>query len=175
MKILFSLALVTSSVAIQGATQVTPAQQPAYIVTVAASPTVVKAGSDVKLTITIKNVSDLTIYHIVNSGKPGRNWQILVLDSQGNSANETSNGRKIHGNDPSQHPWSGSVFSGRYPIKPGETFQQTLDLTSEYDLTKPGIYSIQVLRSDVFTEDDIKTGKLGTAVKSNTITLTLTP
>ena len=175
-EILFGLAVLSSSVAILNATQVTSAQQrPAYTVTVFASPTVVKAGSDVKLTITIKNVSDATIYHIVISGKPGRNWWILVRDNQGKSVYETSNGRKIHGNDPSQHPWSGSVFSGRYPIKSAETFQQTIDLSNEYDLTKPGTYSIQVMRSDVFTEDDIKMGKSGTPVKSNIVTLDVRP
>jgi len=137
---------------------------------------VVRTGSEVKLGIATKNISDQTIYHIVLTGKPGRYLDIAIRDSKGNPVQETPHGRKVHGTELNRQPWSGSVFTGRYPIKPGETFEETINLSQEYDLSQPGTYSIQVLRSDVITEHDIKT-KLNTVAvaKSNMIALTVTP
>jgi hypothetical protein len=128
-------------------------------------------GSEVTLHIITKNISDKTICHVVSSGGPsGRNLDISVRDSKGNSVQETEHGRKVHGAELNRQPWSGSVFSGRYPLRPGEVFEEKLNLAEEYDLAKPGRYSIQVLRSDIVTEEEIKSHSSAQAVKSNTTT-----
>lgn len=155
-----------------------PSQDPdkrPYTITISTSPRA-SVGSEVKLHITTKNTSDGTIYHIVRAGgPPGRNLDISVRDSKGNPVQETEHGRKIHGTDPNREPWSGSVFTGRYPLKPGDVLEEELNLAEEYDFSKPGKYSVQVLRSDITTDGEIKSRSTSplAVVKSNTITLTL--
>lgn len=143
MRIRFSLALIIFIFSGCAVAQVTSGNRIPYTITIAASPTVANAGSHVKLTITTKNVSDQIVYHLVASGKPGRNLDIAVLDTQCNQVIETPYRRKLHGSEPHEHPWGGSVFVGRYAIKPGQSFEEIVDLSKEYDLTQPGTYSIQ--------------------------------
>ena len=51
-------------------------------------------------------------------------------------------------------------------VKPGATFEDHVDLTSIYDLSQPGKYTVQVQRTDAVSK---------TLVKSNTVTVTVTP
>jgi len=57
---------------------------------------------------------------------------------------------------------AGSTFGDI--LEPGKSFRQTLALSKEYDLSKPGKYTVQASRFD---------GK--TDVKSNTLTLAVMP
>jgi hypothetical protein len=144
-----------------------------YSITISTSPRA-RIGSEVKLRITTKNISDETIYHISHAGGPRRrNLDISFRDREGRSVQETPLGRKLHGTDPV--PWSGSVFTARDPIKPGDVLEEDLSLTEEYNLTRLGEYLIQVLRSDIVTDEEIKSHSTRplAVVKSNTITLTL--
>jgi len=176
MKILSVLMFALPALAGNSTAQITQPNESSYTINIAALPSVVKAGSEVKLSIIVKNISDQIIYHVVTTGKPGRNLDIAIRDSKGDPVQETPHGRKVHGTDPNRQPWSGSVFTGRYPLKPGETFKETINLSQEYDLSQPGTYSVQVLRSDLITERDIKAkSNAVAAVKSSTITLTVTP
>lgn len=145
-------------------------EKSAYAITISTSRRV-KVGSEVALHITTKNTSDKTIYRVVRSGGPhGRDLDISVRDSKGDSVHETPLGRKIHGTDQNREPWSGSVFTGRYPLRPGEVIEENFNLSEEYNFSKPGRYSVQVLRSDIVTEEEIKSHLSPQAVKSNTTT-----
>jgi len=176
MKILSALLFALPALAGNSTAQTPQPKQESYTIAITISPTLVKTGSEVKLGITSKNISDQTIYHVVSTGTPGGNLNIAIRDSQGNPVQETPHGRKVQGTELNRQPWSGSVFTERYPIKPGETFEETINLSQEYDLSQPGTCTIQVLRSDVITEHDIKTkSNIVTAVKSNTIAMTMTP
>jgi hypothetical protein len=135
-------------------------------VTITAPETSTKVGSEVKLDVVTKNVSDRTIY--VAYSTAGRNMKIDVRDSEGNPVSETPFGLKVHGTDPKRAPFAGTVFSMRVPLKPGETSHEQLVLDKEYDLTKPGRYFIRVQRSDILSDTNTVT-----FVKSNTIILTV--
>lgn len=137
-----------------------------------AADSVVKSGTDVKLDIAIKNVSDRTIYLV--STTAGRNMKIDVRDSEGKQVSETPYGLKVHGTDPKRVPFVGSVFSAKLPI---ESYSETLVLSKEYDLNKPDTYRVQVSRSDVMngsTEGNMNATRIG-IVNSNTITVTVIP
>jgi hypothetical protein len=144
--------------------------KPLYNVTIAASQTAT-LRSKVKLHIITKNISDKIIYRVVRStGPPEQDFKISVR--KGNRIQQTFYGRMILGTD-HQEPWTGSVFTGRYPIQPGDVVEQDLSLGEEYGFTQPGTYSIQVLRSDILTEEEITAHLSPQAVKSNTATVTV--
>jgi hypothetical protein len=164
-------------VAALGVVGVSPAQlaQPLYTITISTPESVIKVGSEVRLDVTTKNVSNQTIYMFFSTA-PGRDPEIHLRDSKGNPVLETPYGQKVHGTDPNRRPFSGSVFGYQETLKPGETFEEKLNLSEEYDLSKPGEYTIQVRRHDVLSEDDLKSKSRTVAfVKSNTITITITP
>jgi hypothetical protein len=155
-----------------------PITEPAFFsVTISTPGSEVKIGSTVELTITTKNISAQNIYHgFVAGGPPGRSVDIDLRDSGGNPVLETPYGRKAHGKD--RKPWSGSSFVERVLVKPGETFDEKVDLSKEYDLSRAGTYTIQVQRSDLVSNEQLKSHAkmgIGNTVKSNTITITMTP
>jgi hypothetical protein len=97
-------------------------------------------------------------------------YKIDVLDSAGASAPEKDAGRlaKIRDQSP---PFAGQEAAQRHgeealSLKPGEEWWDAISVSQFYDLSKPGQYTIQLRRWD----DETKTW-----VKSNTITLTVTP
>ncbi len=170
MRFLSGLILSVSLLGLAHMTSVEVAQvdPPLCTVTITAPETSIKVGSEVKLDIATKNVSDRTIYVVYST--VGRNMKIDVRDSEGNPVSETPFGLKVHGTDPKRAPFAGTVFSTRVSLKPSETSQEKLVLDKEYDLTKPGRYSIRVQRSDVLSDTNTVI-----FVKSNTIIVTVTP
>jgi hypothetical protein len=164
--------------AVESSAQTVPITEPAFFsVTISTPGSEVKTGSVVELTVTTKNISAQNIYHgFVAGGPPGRSVEIDLRDSGGNPVLETPYGRKAHGKD--RRPWSGSSFVERVLLKPGETFDEKVDLSKEYDLSRAGTYTIQVQRSDLVSDEQLKShSKMGIAntVKSNKITITVTP
>ncbi len=144
---------------------------------VSAPKTVFKTGSPVPLTITLTNVSPHDAFYIVTN-KPGGGLLTVVYDSGGKLAPDTAYGRTVH-------PWirpvgppvkgpatrgyiaqAGSYFGFKVPLAPGERKIIASDATKEYDLSRPGKYTIQVEMSDPEST---------ATIKSNTITITVTP
>jgi hypothetical protein len=100
----------------------------------------------------------------------GSVFRIDVLDSQGNAPIETGLSQSTN-NRADTPPDSALMISARaagtvLSIGPGEVWRNTIRVSDLYDLSKPGQYTIQVRRWD----DETKTW-----VKSNTITVTVTP
>jgi hypothetical protein len=153
-----------------GASQSVP--PPSLSMTISTTPIVVNAGTDVKIEIIIKNISD----HDVGVDKsPGENsgekhTKVEVRDDKGKLVRETGYKRALEGNG------GYDEVSGRIIIpmgsnmgvllKPGETVKDGLSVNKLYYLDKPGKYTIQCQRF----EDESSTW-----VKSNTITITVTP
>lgn len=90
---------------------------------------------------------------------------IDIRDAEGRPVPETPDGRKLHVKDHRDGP-GGAFTVVRVPIKPGKTFEEEPMLNKEYDLSTAGKYTIQAHRFD---------GVSMTLVKSNTITVTVTP
>jgi hypothetical protein len=147
--------------------------EPALRLTISASEPVVKAGSDVKVNVVLRNVGDqavnLTAAPKVFNGSVGEVhfYRATVKDGKGDPAVYTAFGKKIWGEDAAP----GALFDGSMllvaPLNPGEQHKHSLMIGKLYDLSKPGKYTIQVTRLDLE----------GTKIplKSNTITVTVEP
>ena len=143
------------------------AQAPAttFSLTISSPQPTVRIGEEVPLNIVMTNTSGKDIHY----GQPlSVKWAMLfdvhILDSANKPAPETPYGRQLHGTDRNPASLGGSVFSAH--VGPGKTLEQQLMLNKEYEIGHPGKYTIQAERVDAVS---------GTAVKSNTITLTVVP
>jgi len=120
--------------------------------------TVIERGAPATIKATFINTSDHDIFESI--GTPGRAINIKVF-SGNKPVPETPYGLKAHGRD--SRPFVGSVF--RAAIRPGKLFKVEADLSKEYDLSKPGKYTVQAERWD---------SDIHQMVESNTITITVT-
>jgi hypothetical protein len=172
---LMVLVLFTSVISTGGQTQVAqqaPAE-PKFTLSIKASQSTVKVGSDVVVEAEMKNISAEDIFYSVLTGRgqgpvpSGFTWEIL--NSERKPVPFTEYGLKINRPEPelglggSYVPAAGKTVFGL--LGPGKAFVEKRTLSKEYDLSTPGKYSIQALRLA-----DAKTD-----VKSNVITLTVTP
>jgi hypothetical protein len=135
----------------------------------------VRRGLAVDLYVVTKNTSTHSIVvrrqeRPQDTGLLGPVLRVDVSDRQGAPSADVQLGRSInHSADAPPDPASmkaaraaGTVVS----LKPGEDWQNSIRVSDLYDLSKPDQYTIQVRRWD----DETKTW-----VKSNTITVTVTP
>lgn len=141
-----------------------PIAIPPFTITISTPQSTVKLHSAVTLIITMVNASDHDIYYDVGSGAgvSERIFRTVVIDCDGNPAQETAYGMKVHGTEPNQH--GGSAFGGRFPVKPGGTVKEEVVLSKEFNLDKPGQYTIQAEHTDPESR---------VSVKSNVITVTV--
>jgi hypothetical protein len=148
--------------AAQGALPPTPPAEPWFSVTISTPEATVSVGSGAKLKIVFANNTEKELHSPY--GGPGRGgpvFDIEIRDTKGNPVSETPYGLKMHGKDP--HPFSGSVF--RATSRPGETIEEEVALSKEYDLSKPGKYTVHVREKHPVFQ----------AVKSNMITIIVKP
>jgi hypothetical protein len=131
---------------------------PAYLVTISADKPEVKAGSSVFIRFKLTNISDKVV-DCSNGYRGATNvsYEYDVRDGNGKSVEK-----------PVLHPelMTGS-WGGPCELKPGEAVGGELLVSSAYDLSNPGTYTIQIARR---TTDDRKDD-----VKSNTVTITVLP
>lgn len=141
--------------------------QPVFSVAISVPQDVVASGAEVKVKIVLKNTSD----HEIGVARSSREDQgefhnkIVLRDEHGNLVQmkeRGNNGGKGQNDTDSVIQETMVVF----PLKPGELLKDGFIVSKAYDMSKPGKYSIQVERID----DESKT-----VVKSNTITVTVTP
>jgi hypothetical protein len=116
-----------------------------------------KAGSEIPLTISQKNISakDLLVY---GNGRTEINFTIKVLDEQQKEPPLTDYYYTLRYG---HIPIAGSRTFGM--LKPNKTFDETIVLNKLYILDKPGKYSIQVSK--------VRGGKK--EILSNIVTITL--
>ncbi len=144
-----------------GAQGVQPAE-PWFTVTISTPRSVVTLGTGVKLKVVLTNNTDKDIRYA--AGGPGRGGPVFALDvcdSEGKPVSETPRGLTLHGKGP--RPWSGSIFSTA--AHPGDKIEEELVVNEEYDLRKPGKYTIQLRERNPKFQ----------AIKSNIVTFTLVP
>ena len=152
----------------------TAAAAPAFTLDISLASYVVKAGSDLKLTVTLTNTSDR--YITVSMWAPEeRSFAVDVREQDGSAAGKTRYYRMIMGDDtgkdasePPLDPTKTTVEvfrSGFAGVQPGETKTYSFLINKLYDLSQPGKYTIQVSQDDSLNK---------LTVKSNTISLTIT-
>jgi hypothetical protein len=142
--------------------QVVHPEEPWFTVTISIPKAVVMVGTDVKLKVVLTNKTDKDLRY--GGGGPGRGGPVFdldVCDSNGKAVSETPRGLTLHGKDP--RGWSGSIFLA--VAHPGERIEEELSLNEEYDLVKPGKYTVQLRQRHPKFQ----------AVKSNTVAFTLVP
>jgi hypothetical protein len=145
--------------------------EPTISITVKTPQSTVTVGSDVEVEVEMKNISAGDILYSAAGlfgGGSSTSFRWDVRDGAGKAIPMTQYGIKANHLEPPQERGvppsvrTGSAFAET--LSPGKTVVQKLALSKEYDLSKPGKYTIQALRFD---------GKLD--VKSNIITLIVTP
>lgn len=103
------------------------------------------------------------------SGLGERDYTISISDKDGQEPLETGYLRAVRGKGTSDPVSKTSLVivggGGLHGVRPGESFDLTIDLTKLYVL-KPGKYTVQVERLDNESKE---------LVKSNAVTLTVNP
>jgi hypothetical protein len=125
--------------------------------------TTLHLGEPVVLQIVLVNTSDHGVLDGFVSNAAGggvRKIRLDVSDGEHKSVPETEYGDKAH--RVPNGPLS-AVFS--YKIKRGTTAREAADIAKEYDLSKPGKYTVQAERTELETMR---------VVKSNVIEFTIT-
>ena len=110
-----------------------------------------RSTDSIRLDVTVKNLTDrrITLISLWSAWETG---EIIIRDEGGNVIPTILNGARS----------SRSVFS----VEPGKDNRESLPIDKQFDLTRPGRYSLQVEKEDRATK---------TVVKSNTLVLTITP
>jgi hypothetical protein len=166
------------------------AKKPVTAITITAPVAEAKLGEPFQLKLSLTNTSDHAIT-IVDVTHPVdgpvykkvllRAMDIQVRDAGGNLVAETEYGKTIHGRSlqsppppppepANSQPRPGPVAPkgfGTY-LAPGKSVSEESDLTREFDLSRPGTYTVQAIGRG----HDFATEK---SVTSNTVTFTITP
>lgn len=139
-----------------------PAAKQPFTIVISTDDLVVKAGSRVLINLQMTNTSNHDLWPgwggQDNLGVTDVADQIDVRDSHGRQLEKKKRDPRI----------GRGLGPPTFAMKPGETNGYSQDYSRWYDLTRPGKYTIQVLRP--FSEN----GKKG-VVKSNVLTITITP
>ena len=129
----------------------------------------VKAGSEVKIGIVLKNTSDREIAVGRTSVSQAEfHYLVDVRDGKGHPAPNTEYGRRIMGREAGERTIIFSSGDALFTLKPNETLEDEAVVSKLYDLSRPGKYFIQAIRKPL---EKVSTGQ----VKSNTITITIVP
>jgi hypothetical protein len=121
----------------------------------------VTAGAEVKISITMKNISRSQIFFEAAPGLPQLSGFLPdVRDARGQPVPLTYQGKKYF-----YAPYI-TVSDIFVPIEPGKIVTHEIELDKLFDLTHPGQYKMRVVRVDTQAK---------TVVKSNVLTLKLTP
>ncbi len=122
-----------------------------------------KLGTAVFVIVTMINESDRVVHYGLTN--PGWDYEMDVRDASGNPVPETERLRKLK-----ENLKNGLIITDRNilgSLKPHETAQDTIEVSSFFDLSSPGDYSIQVQREFPDVGQSL--------VKSNRLSLTVTP
>ena len=131
-----------------------------FSIMIAAAHTEMKSGSEVRVNVTVTNISNRDIG--IEMTSPFCDYVVEVRDSAGRLAPDTEQKRVQYcGADRT----TGRHFVAQ--LKPNESVRDSIPVSALSDMSQPGEYSVQVMRK---TPKDMG----GVVVKSNTITIDVT-
>lgn len=134
-----------------GVAQEAQAPKPPFAITISAALASVKVGERIPLLVTMTNISgrDISLEGGQRISELGneveRDMGVMVYDADGKRVRETEYGRLVYGRRYKMFPGK-TVCCAQW--KPGESFMEEADLTKEFDLSKPGTYTVEARRSD---------------------------
>jgi hypothetical protein len=133
--------------------------EPAAFSVTISSPPVIKSGTEAQIKIDLTNTSNHEIRLNSSNGLSGIG-EIVIRNENGDSPLSRRGRNVAGGND----LLVGSDHS--VPVSPGKALTERVVIPKTYDIGQPGRYTVQVQKHDPYS---------GTVVKSNTITITVTP
>ena len=151
-----------------GETQDASKADPVYSITVAPPADPIRLGSPINVTVTVTNISSKEIYLASDRG-PNTKYKdfTYLLMKNGREVETTWFHRKITGrNRPDDPPEVEAGSSITLPHAPGTIFVMTIDLKRLYEITVPGVYTLEVSRFDEYSK---------TTVRSKNLTLKIVP
>jgi len=143
-----------------------PGPKQLFSLTIAAPKEPIRAGTELRLLVTVTNTSDRTISFITSPGpipEDGARYEIDVRDVQGSPAPPSAH---LRGRDNRISTDYGSRIART--LGPGESFVDQVTVTRFHDLSQLGKYTIWVALP-IPPRQDLGEGK----VKSNSITVTV--
>ena len=144
--------------------------QPALTIKIIPVQPTVKAGSKVLVDVTLKNLSSDTVESGGRVGDDGFEYPMEVRDEKGAGSAETKYGRLKNNHATPQDFAEGTAviqFKAIHRLlDPGMSVTDHVNVSREYDLSRPGKYTIQVKYYD--TRDR-------RFIESNKVTVTVTP
>jgi|GEM_PF-5139845 len=146
-----------------------PEGKPAISLTLSVNPQQVKLGESTQLEVSLKNLSVGEIFVYKDTGKSDNSsYDVFVVDDKGVEASTTPYYRHLHGTrlpgDP--HVYYGTGSRSADPVEPGGILNSQIKLERLRLLDHAGTYKIWVERADGISKS---------RVKSNTVTVTVTP
>jgi hypothetical protein len=170
----FRLACLLLPIAVPKALPASAAQQP-FSVTLEAPNKPLKADAELRLRVTVKNISNHDIAFLRSvahgvSAHEGLRYKIHVLNSKAQPVPPSPRALALRN---SKKPVVIFVENHALTLKPAESFVDEINVTELYDLSQPGIYTIGVTRRmpPKLTSHGVKWPP--GSVRSNTITVTV--
>ncbi len=125
-----------------------------FVISISSPSTTWKSTDSIRLDVAVKNLTDQRI-QVSSSRSAWETGEILIRDGSGNVI------------PPIQNPQTVFRSSGSsIVVKPGKDYTESFNISKQFDLTKPGQYSLQIEKKDPSSN---------TVVKSNILVLTITP
>lgn len=160
----FALVLIAVISPTNGLSQST---QPRYSITISATKTTFKVGSEVRLQIVQKNTTDLNQQFWIENIETLHGEYVFLINAtrvDGMNVPRSKYFREVR--DEAGNFMPGTAGNGMSIMKkPGESIQSSIDLNELYEL-ESGKYTIYVYQKDKISKNTIK---------SNTLTVTLYP
>jgi hypothetical protein len=136
---------------------------PGFSITLSPPAGPITLGAPIEIAITVKNVSDKEIWWTAESGDTAYKAFHVLLTKGGHEPETTFLHRKIRGKPRPDDPIavsSGTGSSLDSPVEPGESFKLTIDLKRLYQITEPGVYTLEVSRYDDLSKARIHSKRL---------------
>ncbi|MCU1240459.1 MAG: hypothetical protein JWO71_1185 [Candidatus Acidoferrum typicum] len=142
------------------------AVKPAITITISSDRMDISPGSPLPVEITLLNTSNHDVVVGQDLSRKGEFvYTIKVKEDTGSEASKTDYHR-AHRGEPTKKPILINESLFQVTVQPGKTLKDDVDISTLYDLTQPGKYTVQVERVDPISK---------TVVKSNSIIVTVTP
>ncbi len=141
--------------------------RPRYSIAVSAEKATVRTGSELRLKIVQKNTTDKDQPFWIEGNPESHGEYLYLIDVRQSDGKEAPRSKYFRGvrDDAGNFRGGIALSGGLINVKPGAAITSSIDLNKLYDL-KPGRYTVQVYQNDSIAH---------LTVKSNTITVTVTP
>ncbi len=150
--------VVLALIAIAGTLSFAQETKPQLSISISTPDVVVKVGADIRLDIIVKNTSGREARFARSKGDAEFDYDITVHNKNGQPANKTPYGHKIHSKEPSDTPRHGGMVLIR--LNPEQEYVQRITLNKLLEIQEPGTYVIQVERRDSEIKGMLKSNKL---------------